>query len=174
MTIRRVWKRAIAALLLAFIAAPPVFAAQDSSRAVTFFDLATAAPAQWRSVEPSSSMRLLQMSVPGANGADAEVVVFFFGAGQGGDVQANVERWRSQFTGADGGAVEVQIDRFEVADMPVTVAELSGTYTRAVGGRQVEPLAGQTLVAAVVDTERGSLFVQLRCATPRGDVRSAS
>jgi len=123
-------------------------------------------------VQPSSSMRLLQMSVPGPDDADAdaEVVVFFFGSGQGGDVTANVARWRSQFAGEDGGEVEPLMQTFEVAGMPVTVAELSGTYRRAVGGAPAQPLAGQTLVAAVVETDRGSLFIQLH--GPSGTVAS--
>ena len=59
-------------------------------------------PAHWQAQPPASSYRLAQFRVPAAPGAtDGEVVVFHFGAGQGGSAAANIERWSSQFTGAD-------------------------------------------------------------------------
>lgn len=148
--------------LSAVVGANAAAAGQSPTQPVTFFDLETTAPVSWTSVEPSSSMRLLQLTVPGADGAEpGEVVVFFFGAGQGGTVQDNIARWQSQFTSADGGAVDVEVSSFEAGGMPVTMAELSGTYRRAVGGAPATPLPDQSLIAAVVETERGSLFIQL-------------
>lgn len=142
-----------------------VAAAQTATTAVSFFDLETRVPTSWQRQEPSSTMRLLQMTVPGDGAEPAELVVFFFGAGQGGNVDANLERWRGQFTSADGGAVEPVIERFEVSGMPVTVVELTGTYRRNVAGAPVPALADQTLVAAVIETERGTLFAQLHGAS---------
>lgn len=148
MTLITLWSGGVAAL-------------QEESTAVTFFDLETHVPRNWVRQEPSSSMRLLQMVVPGEGAGDAELVVFFFGPGQGGDVEANIARWRSQFSTDDGGPVEARVDRFTVSAMPVTVAELTGTYRRGVGGGPAAPRTGQTLVAAVIETERGSLFAQM-------------
>jgi hypothetical protein len=153
----------IAALTLALLAAALTVATAQQTGTVelSFFDLTTRAPSSWVRQQPSSSMRLLQMTVPGDGGADAELVVFFFGQGQGGDVDANVARWRSQFSAPDGGAVEPSIERFEVAGMPVTVAELTGTYRRGMGGGTGDPEPDQTLAAGIVETGRGTLFIQL-------------
>lgn len=130
---------------------------------VTFLGLTGEVPTEWTSEEPDSSMRLLQMAVPGApEHPEAEMVVYYFGPGQGGSVEANVDRWRSQFAGPEGGPVEPEISRFEASGMPVTVVELTGTYTRGVGTGAAGPARSeQTLVAAVLESDRGSLFIQL-------------
>jgi len=154
----------VAAVFLsaAFGGATTAGSSQAGTQPVTFFELESTAPTSWTSVEASSSVRLLQMTVPGGGAESAaEMVVFFFGVGQGGNVPDNVVRWRSQFTGPDGAPVDVQMSTFEAGGMPITVAELSGTYRRAVGGTLAEPVPDQTLVAAVVETDRGSLFIQL-------------
>ena len=64
------------------------------------------APSTWISETPSSSMRLAQYRLPGLEGdpEDAELAVFYFG-GQGGSVQANVDRWIGQFSNPDGSPV---------------------------------------------------------------------
>ncbi|MGD8815593.1 MAG: hypothetical protein PVJ51_00300 [Acidobacteriota bacterium] len=162
--------RGVAAMLAAGVVVMVALAAPGAGIAtprqadtveLSFFDLTTHAPASWVRQEPSSSMRLLQMTVPGDGDADAELVVFFFGQGQGGDVEANVERWRSQFSRPDGNAVVPSIERFEVAGMPVTVAELTGTYRRGMGGGTGDPEPDQTLAAGIVETGRGTLFIQM-------------
>ena len=45
--------------------------------------LKSTTPASWKEVTVGSPMRLKQFSLPGKDG-DAELVVFFFGQGQGG------------------------------------------------------------------------------------------
>jgi hypothetical protein len=44
----------------------------------------------------------------------------------------------------------------------VTTAEFRGTYRRGVGAGSADSVrTGQTLVAAIVETPRGTLFIQL-------------
>ena len=61
------------------------------------------APAGWK-IAPSQPMRAATYMIPPAPGdtANAECGVYFFGAGQGGSVEANLDRWKSQFR-APGG-----------------------------------------------------------------------
>src|SRR5213080_390657 len=61
------------------------------------------APAGWSSEAPRP-MRAATYSVPPAPGdrAGGEVVINYFGPGQGGSVDANIERWKSQMQGPDG------------------------------------------------------------------------
>src|SRR5271166_5893164 len=54
-------------------------------------------PAGWKA-ETQRPMRLATYRV----GADAECGVYYFGPGQGGSVDANLERWVGQFLQADG------------------------------------------------------------------------
>ena len=65
--------------------------------------LTFSAPAGWKSIPTSSSMRVGQFAIPRAAGdtADAELVVYYFG-GSGGTVAANIERWLGQMQQPDG------------------------------------------------------------------------
>ena len=72
-------------------------------------------PATWRREQPSSGMRLAQAVVPGEAGP-GELAVFHFGAGQGGGVEANFERWLGQVEQAAGSVPErgkFTVDGFE-------------------------------------------------------------
>lgn len=121
-------------------------------------------PAAWVQQPPANNMRLAQYLVPGeSNAGDGEVIVFYFGQGQGGSVEANTERWASQFTSADGKPVKPAVKKLKTNGIPVTVIELNGTYARGIGmgtaGNMSRP--DQTLLAAVFETPRGNVTVHL-------------
>ena len=139
---------------------------------VQLLDLRAPVPPNWTSQPPTSSMRLAQFRVPAASGSDgAEFVVFYFGQGQGGSVDANIARWQSQFSSPDGKPVKPTIQRFKVGGMPVTVAEFTGSYARSVGMGGAGPAKpDQTLLSAIVETPKGNLWFQLH--GPRATVRA--
>src|SRR5215471_18652665 len=60
-------------------------------------------PANWKS-EAERPMRLATYTVPAAPGDSegGECGVYYFGQGQGGSVEANLDRWIGQFVQADG------------------------------------------------------------------------
>jgi hypothetical protein len=145
-------------LLLLALAAGPCLADQQS---VTFLDITSSVPADWVASEPSSGMRLLQFTVPADDaGEAAQLVVYYFGPGQGGSLDANVGRWSSQFA-ADDGPVEPVITPLE-GELPATLVELTGSYARGVGiGPTGDALPNRTLLAGVVETPQGNLYPQL-------------
>ena len=62
--------------------------------AITLFCVAAALPADSvAGVKGQAPMRAATYTVQ-----DAECVVYFFGQGQGGSVEANIARWGGQFT----------------------------------------------------------------------------
>jgi hypothetical protein len=125
----------------------------------TFLDYKTTVPAGWTSRAPSSSMRLAEYTISSVNG---EVVVYFFGEGQGGTVPANLERWKGQFSTPDGSPVPEVVTRDSAAAFPITFVEYRGTYARGVGaGDASQAKAGQMLFAGIAETPRGTLFVQM-------------
>jgi hypothetical protein len=129
---------------------------------VTLLDYEAIAPESFVARPASSSMRLAEWSVPSStDGTSAEVIVYYFGEGQGGSAEANIARWTSQFTGTDGGAVSPRVGTLDGSAFTTTVAELEGAYARSVGmgGATAEP--DQALIAAVVETPSGNLFLQL-------------
>ena len=147
--------------LLLFGAAAQANTPADN-QSVRFRDMSAEIPADWVAGEPSSTMRRLQFSLPGANGGEgAELVVYYFGPGQGGTLEANIARWASQFSGPDGAGVEPVITPLS-GTMPATLVELTGSYARGVGiGPTGDALPDRTLLAGVVETPSGNLYPQL-------------
>ena len=149
----------------ALAATPPVKSPPPSSKTVSIrlLDWTAQIPTTWVSQQPASSMRLAQFRVPGkANSDDAELVVFYFGQGQGGSAEANIARWESQFSSATGKPIKATTQHSKVNGMPVTTAELTGSYARTLGmAPPGVPLADQTLLAAILETPKGNLFFQL-------------
>jgi hypothetical protein len=135
----------------------------QAQSAISILDYRASVPAGWTTVKPSSSSRLAQFIVDTSDSANrTEVVVFFFGQAQGGNVQANLERWRGQFSNPDGAPVSENVTRDSSGVFPITIAEYHGTYRRGIGAGSADSArTGQALVAAIVETPRGALFVQL-------------
>lgn len=128
---------------------------------VTLLDYKATVPAAWTFRKPSSTMRLAEYTAGAAGGA--EIVVYFFGASQGGTVDANLERWKSQFTNPKGGAVEEKITHEKTGAFPLTIAEYHGTYARGIGPGSAPEAArpNNTLIAVVAETPKGTLFFQM-------------
>jgi hypothetical protein len=121
-------------------------------------------PADWKA-EPARPMRAATYTVASAPGDKdpAECGIFFFGAGQGGSVEDNIERWRSQILGPDGRPAKPKIDKRAARGMNITVVDSSGVYTGmggpiAAGSRAVP---GYRLLGAVVQGSGGNnIFVK--------------
>jgi len=130
---------------------------------VRFLGLQTMLPSDWQRIDPSSSMRLVQFSVPGSKpGQSAELIFYYFGAGQGGTPQANIARWQSQFHAANGTPSIPQVVGFEVSGLPVTRVKLQGSYARGIGaGPGGTGRPDQTLIAALLQTPQGQVIIQL-------------
>jgi hypothetical protein len=108
-------------------------------------------------------MRKATYVVPKAAGdaSDGELAVFYFGAGQGGDVEANINRWTAQFSDVPDGSIQ-RTER-SVGDIAQHIVEIpDGTYTNsmAMHGPRT-PQAHSALLGAVVEAPSGSYFFKL-------------
>ncbi len=116
-------------------------------------------PSSWVWTKPSMQFRTLQYSVPG--GADstltAELVVSVFVAGDGGPLEANIERWRGQFRNGDE-AVTAKRARKSVGPLQVELVELEGEYF-AMGAPAAKK--GFMQLAAIVQAEGRNVFFRL-------------
>ena len=121
------------------------------------------APAGWKT-EAARPMRAATYSIAPAAGdqAGAECVVNYFGPGQGGGVDANIERWRGQVLGADGKPATPKIDKRTTRGIQITMIDASGTYT-GMGGPMMasKPVPGYRLIGAIVEGPGGSVFFKL-------------
>lgn len=129
--------------------------------------LAFQAPVEWLSEPPTSSMRVAQYQLPRADGdsGGASLVVYYFGAGQGGSVEANLARWTQQMEQPDGSSSsqKATTKKLTVNGMNVTLLDVTGTYHSGMlaepGDQSNKP--NFRLRAAVVETPHGSYFVKL-------------
>jgi hypothetical protein len=120
-------------------------------------------PVGWKS-EGTAPMRAATYRIPPAPGdpEGAECVVYFFGAGQGGSVQANIDRWKGQFTQPDGKPAAAKTQQRTIHGLPVTTIDVSGQYS-GMGGpmatsRTVK--ARYRLLGAIIENPGGNVFVK--------------
>ena len=124
------------------------------------------APAEWKAVSTSSSMRVAQFAVPRAAGdtAEGELVVYYFG-GAGGSVEANIERWLGQMQQPDGkpSTVVAKRESRTINNLKVTLVDVGGTYVAEMtpGSAERHNSPNFRLRAAVIETPKGPYFIKL-------------
>jgi hypothetical protein len=122
-------------------------------------------PAQWQP-QAQRPMRAATYSVPAAAGdkAAGECAVYYFGQGQGGTVEANIDRWIGQFQQPDGKPSNqaAKVVHVTVHGLKVTTLDVSGAYT-GMGGPTMQPgapTAGYRLLGAIAEGPKGSIFIK--------------
>ena len=148
------------------VVAPPSSGSPTSAAGLTW-----TLPAGW-TIEAPRSMRVATYSIPAASGdaEGAECAVFYFGAGQGGSVDANLRRWIAQFQPATRSKRSTR----KVDGIPVSLADVAGTYT-AHGGSMSQSQGdkpGWRLLGAIAESPQGAVFFKL--AGPAKTVAAAS
>lgn len=120
-------------------------------------------------------MRLANFTLPKAQGdsEDATVTVFFFGAMQGGNAQANIDRWIGQMA-QPGGKASKDVAQMTAATtasgLRLSIVDVSGTYVAEVAPGAAEHFnkKGFRQIAVYVDTTGGPCFV--KCLGPSATV----
>lgn len=102
-------------------------------------ELTIAVPEEWTSTPTTSSMRVAQWALPGPGG-DAELVVYRFADGAG-TVEANIARWKGQFTPPEGKTIDdVTVTKtLDAGELKITLLDVRGRYVA-----QVQPGATST------------------------------
>jgi hypothetical protein len=114
------------------------------------------APSSWKEL-PARQMRVVTYGVPAqGDGEGAECAVFYFGHGEGGDVEANIGRWVSQFD-HPGEAVR---STKTVDGMNVVLVKVGGTYLAPAGPMMQSSgkKDNYKLFGAIVTAPEGSVF----------------
>jgi hypothetical protein len=133
---------------------------------VTIDDFTSVAPASWKE-QPPRPMRFKTFTIPkvAADKFDGEVVIFFFGAGQGGDPQANLDRWKGMFDPPAGKKPEdvSKTETMKVNGVDVTVLEVKGTYKfkaspMAPGEPELRP--DHHMIAVIFASANGPYFIR--------------
>jgi hypothetical protein len=132
---------------------------KDQTRNGAAAGIAWTVPAGWTTGE-GSSMRVATYQVPGVKGAEGgECAVFYFGPGQGGGVDDNVQRWARQFKESPTPRRETRT----VGGIAATLVDVEGTYLNPGGGmmqsRGEKP--DYRLLGAIVEAPQGNVFFKL-------------
>jgi hypothetical protein len=123
-------------------------------------------PQGWRQSAGGSAMRVAEFTLPHADGdtEDAQLIVYYFG-GQGGSVDANIQRWVGQMQQPDGKASSAVAKKQTrtVNGLTVTLVDVGGTYVAemAPGAASRYNKAHYRLRAGVVETTNGPYFIKL-------------
>lgn len=114
-------------------------------------------PSAWKWIVPTSSMRKAQLAIAGVDGVLADVTFFHFGPGQGGGVQANVDRWFAQFGNSNTSQYEEKIGSTRVVHV-----QARGTFQSGMPGGPTTPLENYALRGAILeDADNGDIFVKM-------------
>jgi hypothetical protein len=113
--------------------------------------------------ETEGAMRVTTYTFPPAFGdtASAECVIYLFGVGQGGSVQANLDRWKGQMLAPSGRPTDAKVVKRTIRGLTVTTIDASGDYT-GMGG----PMASKSvqnnsrLLGAILEGPGGNMFIK--------------
>ncbi|SKA88358.1 hypothetical protein SAMN02745166_01406 [Prosthecobacter debontii] len=112
----------------------------------------------WTSVPTSSPMRAatLQITVEGAE-KPLEAIFYYFGAGQGGDTQANINRWLGQFESPP----ESKTEELDANGTKVSLVTATGTYMDGAMFGPKTAKADYTLLGAIIPGPDAPVFIKL-------------
>jgi hypothetical protein len=127
-------------------------------------------PAEWESLG-ESGMRKATFNYGPVEGDDtvAEVSVFYFGSGEGGDIESNIRRWIGQMEAPEGKTIEEVVRRSKAttpSGLETHYVEVDGTFQRSMGGGpmtggRTKAFPGYRMVGAIIVAPQGNVFFKL-------------
>lgn len=150
--------------VLAFATTALTSADEPKTQTIVASGLSFQAPASWKKAEKLDTMRQAQLAISPAEGDTypGELVVFAL-PGAAGGVEANVQRWQSQFRGKDGQPPKADLKTVQGQNVKVSRVELAGDHAPPnFPGRQAQPpRSNARLLGAIVITDDTGYFIRL-------------
>jgi hypothetical protein len=122
------------------------------------------ASGKWKPVTPRSRMLESELQIPKVGDDENNGRLTIMGAG--GDIDANINRWKGQFTQPNGSDTsdKTKVEEKKIADQTVHMVDITGTFLDSVGG----PMSGKKvertnyrMLAAIIETDaNGKYFVK--------------
>jgi hypothetical protein len=161
----------LTASMQAFPATAKAPAPQEERKgeAVTLDGLQSRVPGDWVEERTTSRMRVKQFRLaPVQDDKDnTEVIIFYFGQGQGGTAQDNIKRWKKMFVPPEGKSIDevTKVDTLKVGKVQMTYADLRGTYlyrpSPQAPDSEVVRMANHRMLAVVFESEKGPYFIRM-------------
>lgn len=135
----------------------------EKTKEVKAKDLTLKVPEAWKQKQGTSPLRAAEFQIaPTADDKEgADVVVFHFGAGQGGGVPENLDRWLKQF---EATGRKSKVFSGESAAGKYTLIDLTGTFNKPVGPpiqQKTEPKSGWRVLNVLLEAPNGPYFLRL-------------
>jgi hypothetical protein len=138
--------------------------ADDAKQTIDAKGLKFEAPPSWKSTPPSRGMRAAVLKAQPMEGDDypAELVVFVFADGVG-SVQANIDRWKQQFTDKDGNPAQIEDKKVKGKNVDVIRVETAGHYhpPRFPGLTPEPEREGARLLGGIVVTGKATYVIKM-------------
>jgi hypothetical protein len=132
----------------------------EETRRVEVEGVSFEVPKSWESKRPGSAMQKQVLEVaPAAGDSEPARLTLYVFPGGAGTVEANVERWRRQFTDEEGEAPEVETKTVKGKGVEVTRVETAGTYKDPFAGGG--PQEDFRLLGAIVTDDRAGYFFKM-------------
>ncbi len=135
-------------------------------------------PADWTVKPSTSNMRAAAFQLPAKPGAEAALVVYYFGPNGAGSVDDNLDRWFGQFVQPDGKKSRdvAKIEKTKFAGQDATYVSLTGRFVAAAmpGATEAVDKQDQALLAAIVDSPAGPYYFKLVGAKSTIDASAAA
>ena len=151
------------AVALAALTLSSAVRGEDKPVTLKVGSLTFTAAAPWQARPEPRPMSAGGFTLPGKDGAaPVEADFYHFGGGQGGDVEANMKRWQSQFVpGDDGKAVEPQREEITINGRKVHYILLKGTFLSGPAmSPKKTPVPGSAMIGAIIEHDDGSIFLK--------------
>jgi len=127
--------------------------------------IAMSATGKWEKVKPRSNMIDVEFSVRSAKDDEKPGRITMMGAG--GSIDANIDRWASQFKQTDGEDTRqkaTKVTEETIAEQDVTIVSITGTYLDRpipIRPQQMTQREGYRMLSAIIETENlGNYFIK--------------
>jgi len=143
--------------------------ANAGAEEVVLDKLKSSTPADWKSAKPGNKFRVYQFTVPKAKGdeKDAEVAIFFFGAGSGGSADDNISRWKKMFLPPEGKKIDdvAKVSSFKAGALDYVYLDVHGTYVTKnppfAPNAKEERYPDYRMLGVYFNCENGPYFIRL-------------
>ena len=147
-------------LIALLLAAAPTASAEEAaaSATITAGDFEFALPTPWADSGNTRPMvkAIAVWTDPDGTHEPIDAAFYHFGEGQGGTVQANVDRWKGQFQ----GEVEEDYEDLDLDGQRVTIVHLRGTYMDGPMFGNKTPKDGHAMLGAIIESAGGHVFIK--------------
>ena len=95
--------------------------------------------------------------------APVEADFYHFGAGGGGGIEPNIQRWRSQFSpGEDGKPPTMEREELTFGDHKALIVTIKGTFLSGPAMSTTKtPMPGYAMLGAILESKEGDVFIKI-------------